>query len=454
MGTTTTSASVHPSGYTGLTSLSTSSSYPITNGYKDSGNTSNYARLSVSTSTTGYVYFTFDTSEIPSDVTITGVSGHVSVRVSSTSRVTSTQCQLFSGATAKGSNVTFASTSSTNTVTLNTGSSWSRSDINDLRLKIGGTGSSSSQSKYIYFYGATITISYSVITYDVTVQNSTSATVVASDTEAIEGSNVEVFTNTVTGLTFKDNGTDVTSQFVQASGETVSAVPGSHFTTGFSASGVNFYQNSSTTSTGWLEYAIGHSAESPYSTSDTNNTYAKPEGETAWINYEFDFSEIPTTATITNVSVKVYGGRENSSIDTSHVARFQCYSGSTAKGAIQNFTSTTNSLVTVSDVGTWTAIELYDAQLRFEVGYYGGRMLGITWTVTYEISGYVYTITAISANHTIVVSYSGAPTETIYFKNNGSWVTATKVYKKVNGSWVQQSDLTSVFDSNVNYVKG
>lgn len=45
-------------------------------------------------------------------------------------------------------------------------------------------------------------------------------------------------------------------------------------------------------------------------------------------------------------------------------------------------------------------------------------------------------------------------TDTIYFKDNGAWVTATKAYKKVNGSWVEQSDLTNVFQSGTNYIKG
>lgn len=449
------SVSLHPSGYTGATGLTvpTSGSYIISNAYKGSGDTSSSCRVTLQTSTTGYFYLTFDTSDIPSGATITSISGTVTVRVSSTQRVTNTVCQLYSGTTAKGSNVTFASTSTSNTVTLSPGTGWTRANLDDLRLRIGATGSSSTQTKYIYLYGATITINYSVTAHDITIQNSTSVTVAASETEVGDGDSVEIYAETLTGITIKDNGTDVTSQFVQMTGDTVSAVPGSDFTTGFSDTGVNFYQSSSTTGTGWLEYAIGHSAESPYSTSNTSNTYAKPEGDTAWINYQFDFSEIPTTATITDVSVRVYGARENSTIDTSHVARFQCYSGSTAKGTLQNFTSTSNGLVTLTDPGTWTATELHDAQLRFEVGYYGGRMLGITWEVTYQVDGYVYTISNITTDHTIVVSAAGGGT-TMLIKVNGSWVTTSKVFKKVNGSWVQQSDLTNVFESGTNYRKG
>lgn len=449
------SATLHPSGYTGASSLTvpTTGSYTITNAYKGSGDTSNYCRITINTSTTGYFYLTFDTSEIPAGATITSISGTVTVRVSNTQRVTNTVCQLYSGTTAKGSNVTFASTTASNTVTLSPGTGWTRANLDDLRLRIGGTGSSSTQTKYIYLYGATITINYSVTAHDITIQNSTTVTVTASETEVGDGDSVEIYAETLTGITVKDNGTDVTAQFVQATGDTVSAVPGEDYTEGFSVSGAAFYQSSSTSSDAWLRYAIGHSAESPYSTSNTSNTYVKPEGDTGWINYHFDFSEIPVNATIQSVSVKVYGARENATIDTSHVARFQCYNGSTAKGTIQNFTSTSNGLVTVTDPGTWTAAELHDAQLRFEVGYYGGRMLGITWAVTYQVSGYVYTITSVTTDHAIVVTAAGG-SDVILFKSGGSWVQAAKAFKKISGAWVQQSDLTAVFDSSKNYVRG
>lgn len=49
---------------------------------------------------------------------------------------------------------------------------------------------------------------------------------------------------------------------------------------------------------------------------------------------------------------------------------------------------------------------------------------------------------------------SSGTTDALFFKNNGNWVQATHVYKKVNGSWVEQSDLTNVFQSGVNYIKG
>ena len=453
MATVTSSITLYPSGYTGASNwtIPTSGSYTIANAYKGSGDTSTSCRITVNTSATGYFYLTFDTSEIPAGATITSITGTVTVRVSNTTRVTNTVCQLYTGTTAKGTSKTFASTTTSNTVTLTPGS-WTRSELTDLRLRIGATGSSASQTKYVYLYGATIVINYSVTAYDITLTNNTSATVNLSETSVAEGGNFDINIDTLTGINVTDNGVNINNLFGTVPDATVSQVPSSTFTTGKSSSDTNFYQSSSTTSTSWLEYAIGHSAESPYSTSNTSNTYAKPEGQTAWINYHFDFSDIPSAAIIESVSVKVYGARENATVDSTHVARFQCYSGSTAKGTIQNFTSTSNSAVTVTDPGVWTRSELQDAQLRFEIGYYGGRMLGITWTVTYSINGYVCTVTNVTTDHTIVISSTSSGPK-IYLKINGTWTQCSKVYQKVNGTWTQVTNPATIFSTSANYVK-
>lgn len=326
-------------------------------------------------------------------------------------------------------------------------------------IRINTRRSNSGTQGYAYIYGAEIEVTYaeprtitSTLTGDGTIDPSGAVTINDGETYVL----AIMPTNSSDTVTATNNGSDVTSQLVLHSGtESISQVPSSTFTTGFSNTSGAFYQNSSTTSTAWLEYAIGHSAESPYSTSNTSNTYVKPEGSTGWINYTFDFSDIPSSATINSVSVKVYGARENATVDSTHVARFQCYSGSTAKGTIQNFTSTSNGSVTVSDVGTWTASELHNAQLRFELGYYGGRMLGITWTVNYTADPYYTYSYTVSGNATIaVVIGGGGQTETMYIKVNGSWVTVSAVYKKVNGAWVAQSNLSSLFSTTTKYVKG
>jgi hypothetical protein len=66
------------------------------------------------------------------------------------------------------------------------------------------------------------------------------------------------------------------------------------------------------------------------------------------------------------------------------------------------------------------------------------------------VVNYIYKLTNINAAHNIVLTCT-ANTGTLYIKVNGSWVEGRTVYKKVNGSWVEQTDLTSVFETGVNY---
>ena len=67
---------------------------------------------------------------------------------------------------------------------------------------------------------------------------------------------------------------------------------------------------------------------------------------------------------------------------------------------------------------------------------------------------YEYNITNIVADHVIVVTASGGNTPKLYVKINGVWKEVTAVYKKINNSWVKQTDITTVFDTDTNYVKG
>lgn len=157
------SQTVVPSGYTTLSSgITINNSYPITNAYQNSNDSSNYARLDYNTSTTGYIELSFNIEGIPSTATITSVSAKARLRISSTSRMTNRVCQLYSGSTAKGSNTDFSSTTSGGAVvTLNTGT-WTANELSNLRMRIGATSSTSTSSKYVYIYGADITISYTL----------------------------------------------------------------------------------------------------------------------------------------------------------------------------------------------------------------------------------------------------------------------------------------------------
>lgn len=87
------SITLTPSGYTSNSNMNFStSSYPISNAYADTSSTT-YARLTPSsTSTTGYIYLTFDVSAIPAGATITSVTAQAKLYINNTNRVT--QCSI------------------------------------------------------------------------------------------------------------------------------------------------------------------------------------------------------------------------------------------------------------------------------------------------------------------------------------------------------------------------
>ena len=93
-------------------------------------------------------------------------------------------------------------------------------------------------------------------------------------------------------------------------------------------------------------------------------------------------------------------------------------------------------------------------------------LYGAELTITYTVptGTYIYTISNISANHTVVVS-DVATGDKIYVKTNNtwkesnnifvknsSWESLSNVYKKISGSWVKQDDKSAMFDGNAIYI--
>lgn len=438
-----------PSAYSVSNSQYVTVSNP-SNMYHNTDNSSSYATLTSSrASTTSYYVFikgfNFSTAGIPDDAIINSISIKVKGYESGLSTSTNYAPRLYNNT----STISGASAASTNfgtsakTIEVPHGSlTWSdlKSYGDNLGIRVTVRRSSSGTQGYLYIYGAEIEVDYTVPVYhDVTITNSTSATVTASETHPLEGTDIEIFADTLTGITVKDNGTDVTSQFVQGGSDTVSAVPGS-YQTGGSINGTNY------------QSTIGKGSDTANRTGNDYFSTSQGGSGSTWIDYYFDFSEIPTGATIQSVSLTVKGHCESTS-ESREISRVQAYSGTTAKGSATDMTDSMTDKVYTLSVGTWTAAELHDAKLRHTIGVYGGLVSGATWTVTYEVDGYVYTISNVVADHTIVVK-SGGQTAFLYFKNNGVWTAASKAYKKINGAWVQQSDLTNVFDSTKNWVRG
>lgn len=394
----------------------------------DQGNTdstsTNYATINFTRGSAAetIIFYNFDL-DIPSAATITSVTCEAKCYISTTnsSRIATRQIQLYSGSTAKGDAHTVSNSTSEFTITPGT---WTAAQLNNAKIRLyAKRGNSNTTTNYYYrFYGATLSVEYSVNTtaYEVTASsNVDGVTIQPATQDVIEGESGSVVVSSITDVVIIDNGTDVTSSFTTANAS-MSAVPESQTHSGLDGG------------TRYASYAVDHSAENP--NAQNGNMYAA-SGSTGYVDYAFDFSEIPAGSTINSVEVKLYGKRENATTDSTHVAKIGLYSGSTLKSTEQQFTSTSMQIITISNPGTWTRTELQSAKVRFTVAYYGGAISGITWNVSYSIQGYQYTLTNVQTDHTIVVQ--PAVNEFLYIKLNDSWIKAKKVYKKVSGSWTE-----------------
>lgn len=423
----TSAVTVNITSFSGITSnVTTGTSYSPSNGINSSANTSNYAAFSATSTSSGYAYYLFSSIEVPSIATINSVSCTVRTRASATSSGTSSY-QLFAGSTQKGGQTTVTSTTTT-TYNLTSGTSWTAQDINNgIALRIGVRRASNNRAYSNRFYGATLTVNYTVdgVAYEINASSETSlATIEPSSQELFQGESgvVKIETDNIGNIVVEDNGVDVTDQLVvkqKITSGTTSNLALTNTTTGVSSTATSFYMSSSNEGYTYINLAGGYSAESPNSSLPTGtNTgdyvYVKDNGSnntTGWIIYSFDFSSIPSNATITFMEVKCYGAKEEvGTSDSQHVAKIGLYNNNTLKSTEQEFTSSSNQLITINNPGTWTRSELQNAKLRFTVGYYGGRLGGITWTVNYSIPVegnpyyYEYTVSNISADHEIVVA--------------------------------------------------
>lgn len=323
-------------------------------------------------------------------------------------------------------------------------------DGDDFSIRINCRRSSRNTSASFYIYGAEIEVDYTIPDpCTITATLNGNGTLTPSGTiNTYKDAEVE-FTITPTNksdqVTVTKDGVDVSDQLVAHGSEGSStAVPDDVSTSGIQSG------------SSYAQYAVGHSAESPSSSGTSSNMYAS-SGSTGYAAYSFDFSSIPSNATIESIEVRCYGHRESSTISSTYVSKCAIYSGSTEISNEVDFPSTSNSMITLTPNSGVSRSQLDNLTVRHFVGYYGGLVLGISFEVTYStgtgIDHYTYKFT-VTGDTIIVVSIGATATNDLYFKNNGSWVKATAVYKKVNGSWVFQSDLTTVFDPSIHYVKG
>ena len=437
------SISAHPTSYdtSHYSYASISSSYPITNAYTDSSSTT-YAQINWKTGSNAetYVYLKFDFSSIPSNATIKTVTAKAKgyVNTTNSSRVTTRQMQLATGTTLKGSALTLSN--STSEQTFSSVGTWTRAELLDagIRYYVKRGTSNTSSSYNIRAYGATMTVTYEwqETTYTITVNNSTSATVTADPDEVLQGETSVIKSDTISGITIKDNGTDVTSQFTQRS-ESASYSIENRGTYGFALNSNNYYQSANK--------GVSKSA------AVCRITFSLPVAATItfqYINYAeatYDFGVFGNIDT--ELSTNYYAAGSGGATITDSSYKKACNTSSDNTSSVQTLTySNVSAGEHYIDV-KYSKDDASDANndtLQFKVS--------VTLNST-PPSYYGYDITNINADHVILVTASvGGPK--LYMKVSGSWVEVTTAYKKVNGSWVQQSDITSLFNTTDNFRQG
>lgn len=417
------SITLTPSGYTSNSNMNFStSSNAISNAYTDTSSTT-YAQLTPSsTSTTGYIYLTFDASAIPANATITSVTAQAKIRINNTNRVSQCSVQLYTNTTAKGSSTSVTSTSSRNIQSLTPGT-WTRTELNNLRLRVNGRKASSNNTGYIYFYGATVTVNYTYITYNVTATSSVSGiSVTPASSTVSEGEDLVITfdVDDIDNYMVIDNDVDVTENLVR------------HTVTQGSQS-ETFIPSSFDSTNSVYNTTAGDSGNGVYSTNYINNGLTnhtsstrcalysvQGSGSQSYMYYNFDCSSIPQNVTIDSVSCQFKGGSQGSSYYSSYVA--QLTTGTTLKGSSTSVTGSNSSpsTVTINGGSSWTRAELDNIKIKFTVTRGSSNtttdstwsFFGATLTVNYTVISnasyyYTYTLTDIDRAHIIVLDLAG-----------------------------------------------
>lgn len=393
-----------PSSYE-LSSTSYLSISNASNMYNNTDNTT-YATITNSRNQTSsyYVYlrgFNFD--DIPSSAIVNSFTIKLKARQSGVSTSDSYKPYLANDTNAiNGSCDVITTTVTTHTFS---GLSADWDDIvnygADFGIRINCRRSNRNTTAYMYIYGAEIEVEYTIpdpasVTSVLVSGNGTLNPLGTTNTyEDAEYTLIITPSDTSEEVVATKNGIDITEDLV-------AHYPGGSLTftsTNATTSGVQ-------SGSSYAQYAVGRTAENPYSSS--SNMYAS-SGSTGYAAYSFDFSDIPNNAIIDNIEVKCYGHRESSTISSTYVSQCILYQGSTAISDEVDFPSTSDSMITVTPTTLPTRSQLDNVTLRHYVGYYGGLVLGISFNITYSIPGssnpeyYTYTYT-VDGNATIEVS--------------------------------------------------
>ena len=424
--------------------LSSTSYLSISNAANMYADTSSdtYATVTNSrTSTTSYYIYLrgFDFSQIPTGAIVSGFTVRLKARESGVSTSTSYKPYLANGTTAiNGSCDVITTTAATHEFT---GISADWDTIagygSNFGIRINCRRASRNTTSYMYIYGAEIEVTYTVPVYhNVTITNSTSATVTASDTNPLEGTDVEIRASTNSGITVKDNGVDVTSQFEQRTESGASYTVVTVGTYGFALSnGYYVSQNKGVDKSAAVSRIDFHLPVA------ANITFS-------YINYAeatYDFGVFGNVDVALSNNYYAAGSGGATITDSSY--KKACNTSSDNTSSVQTLTY---SNVSSGDHSIWVKFSKDDGSasnndtLQFQVS--------ITLNEPFTPGTYWgYDITNITADHAIVVTSSGSG-PSMYVKLNGTWTQVARAYKKVSGSW-QQVELDQAFEAGVNYIR-
>ena len=387
--------------------------------------------------TSYYIYLRgFNFNAIPEGAIVNSFTVKLKARESGVSTSTSYKPYLANGTTTiNGSCDVITTTASTYTFT-GLSADWDtiKGYGSNFGIRINCRRASRNTTGYMYIYGAEILVDYTVpVYYDVDIQNSTSATVTASDTNPLEGTDVEIKSDTISGITIKDNGVDVTSQFTQRQGQAES----------YEVENVGTYGFTLNSSTG---YYTSNNKGVDKSAAVCRVDFYVPVSATitfTYINYAeqgYDFGVFGNIDVALNNN---YYPADSSISDSSY--KLACNTSSHNMSSAQTLAYS----MSAGNHSIWVKYSKDDASaanndtLQFKVA--------ITLDEPYTPGTYYgYDITNISADHVIVVTSSGGEVNTAYLKVNGVWKEVA-VYKKVNGSWQQITDPTTVIDTVQKY---
>ena len=185
-----------------------------------------------------WMYYNFDCSSIPQNVTINSVSCQLKAGSQGSSYYSSYVAQLSTGTTLKGSSTSVTgSNSSPSTVTINGGTSWTRAELNNVKIKFTVTrGSSNTTTDSTFsFFGATLTVNYTPIIedsyyYTYTINSVEEAHVIVLDLAGVfippeEDPQLTYYPITISSINATTDPPTGTTRIVAGSNETITITP-------------------------------------------------------------------------------------------------------------------------------------------------------------------------------------------------------------------------------------